>query len=123
MTEQRQFHRILFEHEASLEVNGVTYQTHIIDLSLKGALAAKPDDWSIDEDTSQEISGTLSFSLAPDEPRIVMQVSLAHQTMLYLGLKCDLIDVDSASMLRRIIELNASDASLLQRDISALIHE
>lgn len=122
MNEQRQFHRVLFEHGASLTMNNVTYTTEIIDLSLKGALIAKPDDWSIDADTSEVLHGELRFSLAPDESEIVMQVVLAHQTMLYLGLKCELVDVDSATMLRRIIELNSSDPSLLQRDLSALVH-
>lgn len=120
MAEQRQFHRVLFKHEALLTINGAEFTTQILDLSLKGALVEKPDTWEIEEATG--VTGELRFELAPDEPSIVMNVSLAHQSMLYLGLQCDLIDVDSATLLRRIVELNSSDRSLLQRDISKLIH-
>ena len=121
MSDQRHFQRVLFEHEATITIDGITYETEIIDLSLNGALINKPNNWSIDEEDC-ELRGELRFSLAEDLPDIVMQISLAHQTMLYLGLKCELIDVDAVSMLRRIIELNSHDPELLQRDLTALAH-
>jgi hypothetical protein len=38
-----------------------------------------------------------------------------------VGLRCDRLDVDSMSHLRRLVELNLGDPALLERDLQSLI--
>ncbi|WP_333607887.1 PilZ domain-containing protein, partial [Arsukibacterium sp.] len=49
-----------------------------------------------------------------------MQVRVAHQHQQVIGLHCDKIDIDSASHLKRLIELNLGDDQLLSRELSEL---
>ena len=47
---------------------------------------------------------------------------MAHRGADHLGIVCEHIDVDSASHLRRIVELNTGNEHLLEREIEALIN-
>ena len=46
---------------------------------------------------------------------------MAHLEGNRTGIACDHIDVDSASHLRRIVELNTGNEALLEREIEALV--
>jgi hypothetical protein len=114
--ERRRFHRILFDAPALLRQGGRAYRTHLVDLSLKGALLGTPPDWTADA------AGDAEIEIPLDEAgsRICMQCEVAHQESGHLGLRCRQIDMDSITHLRRLVELNLGDAALLERELEAL---
>lgn len=114
--DNRKFSRILFNQQATLHFQGQSLPTQILDLSLKGALVAKPAHFA----GQPEETGELIFQLEQSDLVLEMAVSIAHQHDSTLGLRCDRIDIDSASHLRRLIELNLGDAELLSRELSEL---
>ncbi|MGL4613821.1 MAG: PilZ domain-containing protein [Shewanella sp.] len=116
MDNRRQFSRILFTARASLQQGKQLWHTTIIDLSLNGALVAEPENFVYTDMPLQ-----LSFTLPNSDIALQMTSKLVHHKHRQLGLKCDFIDLDSISHLRRIIELNLGDASLLNRELALFI--
>jgi len=49
-----------------------------------------------------------------------MLTRLAHIRNNNVGLRCEYIDIDSITYLRRLVELNLGDAELLERELVAL---
>ena len=49
-----------------------------------------------------------------------MKVHKAHERNNCIGLTCDSIDIDSATHLKRLIELNVGSAELLNRNLEHL---
>ncbi|MEJ2618885.1 MAG: PilZ domain-containing protein [Candidatus Thiodiazotropha sp.] len=113
--ERRRFHRIIFDARASIETSGGSYDTELIDISLKGALAKTPKDWSPDMGESVTLKVHLD-----DGGTISMRATCAHIEKDQLGLLCEEIDMISISLLRRLVELNIGDDIILQRDLEAL---
>ncbi|MFT5235452.1 MAG: hypothetical protein ACI8SK_000399 [Shewanella sp.] len=116
MDERRQFSRILFDTKANLSQGDNIWSTKIHDLSLNGVLVEKPQDFSPVEGLIM-----LGFSLPDSDIELQMEATLTYRTGNLLGLKCVHIDVDSISHLRRILELNLGDASLLNRELENFI--
>jgi hypothetical protein len=119
MIERRRFFRVVFSTPASLQQAGETWTTTLLDLSLQGALLNRPDGWS-DSNTGLF---TLSFTLAGSDIQINMEVEATHLDEQKLGVYCHHIDIDSASHLRRLIELNAGDTELLLREFAHLLED
>lgn len=117
VTEQRRrFSRVLFNATASLDSGGKTYPCILLDISLKGALIdAEPVAFP---DLGTQCS--LLLCLDEGETEIRMQGHVAHHENRRLGLRCENIDIDSLTHLRRLVELNVGDESILQRELSAL---
>ncbi|QDX82508.1 hypothetical protein B9N43_15460 [Denitratisoma sp. DHT3] len=116
--DRRHFWRAAFQSPAHLiDANGPA-QVRILDLSLKGALVEVDADW---RGKLQEHC-RLRLVLAPDV-EISMWVTVAHIQGTQVGLRCEDIDLDSITHLRRLVELNAGDAGLLERELSALLHK
>lgn len=121
--QRRQFSRILFRSPAELTVDGQPHTCTLADLSLKGALLSLNAPAT---DTALAISpghaGELVFSLGGDTVRIAMRGRIAHADPVTLraGLVCDEIDLDSMTHLRRLMELNLGDTTLLEREFLAL---
>lgn len=116
MDERRQFSRILFDTTANLSQGDNIWTTKIHDLSLNGVLVEKPQDFSPADGLIM-----LDFSLLDSDIELQMEATLTYRTGNLLGLKCVHIDVDSISHLRRILELNLGDASLLNRELENFI--
>ena len=51
----------------------------------------------------------------------MMEGVVAHSARGLIGIACRSIDLDSITVLRRLIELNLGDAALLERDLQALV--
>ena len=49
-----------------------------------------------------------------------MSTHWVHHNNGYTGLRCDSIDLDSVTHLRRLIELQLGDPALLERDLAEL---
>ena len=116
-SERRNFSRIHFSHPATLTSAAGTCQVEVHDISLKGALVTAPTGWDAHLGTS------CVFQLPLDGSVVVrMEGTLVHIENGALGIRCDSIDLDSISHLRRLVELNLGDEAMLQRELSVLIH-
>jgi hypothetical protein len=116
MEEHRRFTRIVFSTPVTITADGKVWSTQLIDVSLKGVLVKTPEHW----DHQPGDRFMLSFQLAGADIDIVMQVHKAHERDNCIGFTCDSIDLDSASHLRRLIELNVGQADLLNRELEHL---
>ncbi|WP_423187267.1 PilZ domain-containing protein [Alishewanella sp. d11] len=114
--EQRHFKRVRFFSQALLEADGHEYPTELLDISLKGALVKKP----LTGLPAAPTTLFLKLGLSDSTEQVIMQVSIAHQHGIFLGLHCEKIDIDSISHLRRLLELNLGDPELLSRDLAEL---
>lgn len=113
--DRRQYHRVRFDTGAELAFEGNTWPCEVLDLSLKGALIRPIEELSLPE--GAEV--TLQVNLG-DDASIKMDATLAHCAEDQLGFRCDSIDLESISHLRRLVELNLGDASLAERDLAHL---
>ena len=114
-TEQRKFRRIPFDVSVSLHLGDTHWESTLADISLHGALIHTPEDFTPDTDAQYRLDIHLEGG-----PDIAMDVHVAHQETGTTGLRCDDIDVDSITHLRRLVELNLGDPELLERELSAL---
>ena len=116
MTEKRNFTRVQFDATATVNASGTTWNTKLIDLSLKGALAQLPEKAEIKVD---EVI-ILKLTLSDDSTEIELKGTVTHINDDHFGMVCDFIDIDSASHLRRMVELNTGSSELLNRELEAL---
>ena len=118
--ERRQYSRIAFHAPARLVFSDRALDIVVLDLSLKGALIRLPANSPVAENET----GNLHVHLVgdPDE-RISMEIRVAHVEGRYAGLRCERIDLDSVTHLRRLVELNLGNPELLDRELSALVTE
>lgn len=114
--EHRHHQRILFETPVRMIINSEKLRSTAIDISLKGILVKRPNDWAADVGDS----GQLQIELNNGETIIEMDVTVAHCEDIRVGFHCDHIDIDSITHLRRLVELNLGDAELLNRELSHL---
>jgi hypothetical protein len=117
--ERRHYSRIAFHAPAELVFPNSTLEIVVLDLSLKGGLVRLPADASI----QQGATCILHIKLDEMNDQISMETRVAHIEGRYAGLLCQSIDLDSVTHLRRLVELNLGDPSLLERELSALIAE
>lgn len=112
---QRAYTRVAFNSPASLSQGDATWETHVIDVSVKGTRVTKPEGW----DGRKGEVYDLTIDLAEDAA-IHMSVSVAHMDEHEIGFHCLHIDPDSVATLRHIVEVNLGNAHLLERDLAAL---
>jgi len=117
MIEKRHFTRIAFDARARLLQGESDWPTQLLDISLKGALVLQPPEAALTK--GDPVS--LYLLLSDDETEIRMDGHVAHQESGHIGMVCDHLDVDSASHLRRIVELNTGSEALLEREFDALV--
>jgi hypothetical protein len=114
--EKRHYHRVGHDARATLSLAGKTWSCTVEDLSLKGCMVELAEPWPVAAGTAYQLSVHLSYAI-----HIEMAVHLMHQEGRHVGFRCISIDADSAAQLKRLVELNLGDSSLLQRDIQALV--
>lgn len=113
--DRRRFHRFDFEARVLLYSGSRAWESELIDISLKGALLRRPEDWSGKSGESYRIEIRLEGSVV-----ISMSVSVAHVGLDRIGFICERIDMDSFVHLKRLVELNLGDPTLLSRELSGL---
>ncbi len=119
MPEERRRHkRIVFHSTARLSVSGESHAVRIDDLSLKGALIERPPTLSLAPGTDCRLELSLGA-----EQSIALQGVVAHLDARRIGMLCRVIDIDSATHLRRLVELNLGASHLLDRELSALLED
>lgn len=114
--DQRRFTRIAFAAGARVTAGAGSHEVGLQDISLNGALLQPPAGWSARLGEEVELVLTLA-----DGVTIRMQCRVAHLEPDRVGLACHHLDVDSATHLRRLIELNLGDESRLHRELGAMI--
>lgn len=114
--ERRRFTRIAFDAEAELRAGERRWVVKIEDISLKGVLLEHPKDFDAKLGDELVVEAWLDSDV-----RIVLPVTLARVDENFLGCSCGAIDLDSITHLRRLVELNLEDESLLDRELEHLI--
>lgn len=114
--DRRQFWRAAFHSPVRLICQDESTPAELVDISLKGALMDVPAAWR----GKVGDACRLSLQLAADAA-IVMEAAVSHREGRRVGLRCQNIDLDSVTHLRRLVELNAGDPTLLERELSALV--
>ncbi|MEM9533255.1 MAG: PilZ domain-containing protein [Pseudomonadota bacterium] len=114
-SERRRFHRINLDAQVHLYSGSQAWRSELIDISLKGALLKRPDEWSGKPGDFYRIEIRLEGGVV-----ISMSVGVAHISEDRIGFICQRIDMDSFVHLKRLVELNLGDATLLTRELSGL---
>lgn len=113
--DRRQFVRSAFHAPVQLQLRGRSVPAQLLDISLKGALL----EWGAGEVVQAGEACRLRLELAPDAV-ILMEGAVAYRRDQHVGLRCEHIDVDSMTHLRQLVERNAQDPALLERDLGLL---
>jgi hypothetical protein len=120
--ERRQFWRASFHAPAQLSLPDAVLEAELLDISLKGALLELPAGSAVAP--GQRCRLRLALGDVDVDAAIVMETTVAHvHRGRTVGLRCDAIDVDSITHLRRLVQLNAGDPALLERELSALLKD
>lgn len=115
--ERRLFSRILFRTEARLHTEHHEFDVQILDLSLKGALVQPRKPWI----SKVGERCVLRIYLDTLGTQIRMEGDIVHRQGNYLGLRCQAIDLDSVTHLRRLVELNLGNPADLERELVMLM--
>lgn len=114
-SERRQFHRIVYDAPAVLSDGETTRPVELIDLSLHGCLLRFPAEGIVQRATEYKLTVRLS-----DATEIRMNLAWVRGAGEQTAFECTHIDLDSICELKRLVELNLGDATLLERDLNAL---
>ena len=115
-SERRHYTRVPFCTTCKLNQGQHSVVVDLIDISLNGALTSKPSSVSAIED------GTAQLHIELDNNALItMDVELAHQEEHTLGFHCFNLDMESASHLRRLIELNIGVENASDRVLEELL--
>jgi len=115
-SDQRKFTRIPFESKIHIVSAQDSWYCDLTDISLKGVLTTIPKNW----DGVKGEYFLLELLLNDSEIQIRMEVSVAHVEPNQVGFKCEHIDLDSITHLRRLMELNIANKEILGRELSEL---
>lgn len=115
--ERRHFHRIVMHRPVTLDCQEHPVKAELLDISLNGALVSLDDSWTPQIGNQADAAIRLGDD---DEFTIRMTVRVAHIKDGHVGLQVTSIDLDSATTLRRLVELNLADPALLERELEQL---
>jgi len=117
--ERRRFIRIPFDAKAHIntEDGDQFLNCQVLDVSLKGLLVEKPGQWQAEMQQPCHVD----LVLQQGEVVIQMNAKVAHIAKDAIGFECEQIDLDSITHLKRLVELNLGDDSILHRELSALL--
>lgn len=112
----RQFSRVPFFAQVSLQWGGQTMPVELLDIALKGALMRTATPLTAPLDTPCR----LVLPLADGGEAIEMGGKVVHLEGCNMGMTCEDIDLQSLTQLRRLLELNTGDADLMDRELAQL---
>lgn len=112
----RIFSRVPFSASVTLHLTHQTLDVKLLDIALKGALVqtAYPIDLQLQSPCR------LVLPLTAEGDVIEMTGEIVHLEDTHVGMKCNHIDLNSLTRLRRLLELNTGDAELMDRELSLL---
>lgn len=112
---QRSFTRIFFDAETVITQGDEVLLVQLIDIAFKGILVRLLPGQSLDH--GEPLDATIHLG---GDIQICMSLTVANENDDLVGLRCHNIDLDSLTHLRRLVELNLGDVSLLERELTAL---
>ncbi len=115
--DRRRFTRVPFDADTVLQQDALDIPVQLVDVSLRGLLVLRPVAW---ERANPSEPFMVSIDLSEGN-QIRMEASLVHAEEGLLGFRCEHIDLDSISHLRRLLELNLGDEAALERELSTLL--
>lgn len=118
LDERRHFWRAAFHVPARVTTHGAHHYAKVLDLSLKGVLLEAGAGLDLKPGEGCQVKIDLGAGAA-----IAMFATVAHLGDQHVGLHCERIDLDSMVHLRRLVELNAGDPALLERELATLVAE
>lgn len=114
--ERRRFTRVPFDTSCTIVQGTARIDVDLLDISLNGALVSRPDN------LPSHLEGPIYLDIElTDQTQISMEVELAHSEENSIGFSCKQLDMDSASHLRRLIELNIGTENAAERVLEELI--
>ena len=113
----RHFKRIQFDCLVKFEFGDFSHDCELIDISFRGALIANCTGATPAEGTPCRLIMSLDKE---QSARIIMQGKVAHKNDNRVGIRCEEIDLDSMTHLRRLVEMNLGDSRLLDRELGHL---
>ena len=117
--ERRRFVRVALDARVRLVVQEEVYESQLVDVSLGGALAERPEGWP--EGVGEHCDVALEILLAGESERIAMRVRVAHVGDEVVGFESCEVDARSATHLRCMLMFRLGDAMLVDREFQALI--
>ena len=112
---RRRFQRFHFEGTVKLYSDKAMWESKLVDISLKGVLIERPIEWN------GKVGLRFRMDLRINNCVIIsMGVTTAHVMPHRIGFEWQKIDLDSFAELKRLVELNLGDPSILNRELSAL---
>ncbi|MDX1824270.1 MAG: PilZ domain-containing protein [Thiohalomonadales bacterium] len=119
-TEKRRFTRIPFEAETRISdpATGAAASVQLLDISLKGALTTLPPAMKVKIGDNYVLE--LLLAASDTEITLKMEANLIHTGEEYIGFQYQHMDLDTATHLHRLIELNLGDEKLMERELAEL---
>lgn len=117
MTERRRFSRVIYQAPAEIKQGNLTLSANLRDLSLHGLLLSSPNG-SEKLDPQQPMD--VHFTLPGSDVVISLEAEIVELTSAFIRTSIQHIDIDSISHLKRLVELNVGDETLLHREIEQL---
>jgi hypothetical protein len=117
--ERRRFQRIATDKAVTLHLGDARLVGVVHDISLRGLLCQ-----AIGELPPGLVSGApvhARVQLDREACAIELDGEVAHIAGRQLGIHCHSMDVEDAARLRRLVELNLADTTLLERELSQLL--
>lgn len=113
--ERRNYSRVPFQAEVLMQSGHEEWSCSLLDISLKGMLVVPPEN--LDVDISKPCAVALFLG---EDASIHARVTITHNSQGNWGLQWKHIDINSLKHLRRLLELNLNDPSLLGRELTEL---
>jgi PilZ domain-containing protein len=117
MSEHRLFHRIKFVVKTDVEINGTSCEAVLVDISLKGALVAFPQEIH----PEMGLPCQLTIHLNNSDIKLPFAGEVIHTHENLTGIKFTRVDIDSMIHLRRLLELNTADPDQVRSELFSLI--
>ena len=117
--ERRHFSRINFDGQCTVCYQQQKYRAKLVDIGLSGVKIQSTSQLNF----ALHEPAHISISLTDSTASIDFKASLVKHEHDLLHFKIDHIDIHSSSHLRRLLELNLGDASLLKRELHNLVHD
>jgi hypothetical protein len=119
MNEHRRTHRVGFDCLVEFESGEFRHVCELFDISLQGALIGNCSGAT----PPAGLPCKLIISLDEENERqIIMEGTIAHKIENRVGIRCEAIDLDSMTHLRKLLEFKLGDSLLANRDFAALVH-
>ena len=112
----RHYSRVPFDARVTLRVRNRELTVHLVDIALKGALVESTDAHAL----AIHDPCRLELALAHGDEAITMVGRIAHLKGSHVGVECLEIDINSLTLLRRLIELNTGNAEQTHQELSHL---